>query len=68
MGRQFRFLFGFAIGAVAGWVLGVLYVPQSGQETRGAIEQKAIELKDRAEEAAKDAADSLGEVTITLTD
>lgn len=60
------FLVGFLVGGLAGAVVALLYAPQSGQDTRGAIKDKAIELKDKstvifdetyhkAEEAGKEA-------------
>jgi len=52
MGSKLAFLFGFFVGCLAGWVLGVLSAPQSGKETRYAIGEKAIELRDKVEETA----------------
>jgi gas vesicle protein len=60
------FLVGFLVGGIAGAVVALLYAPQSGEETRGQIKEKAIELKDKttvvldetyhkAEEAGKEA-------------
>jgi gas vesicle protein len=42
------FLAGFLIGGIAGAVVALLYAPQSGEETRGQIKDKTIELKDKA--------------------
>lgn len=52
MGKSFWFCAGFAIGVSVGWVLGILSAPQSGKDTRDGLEQKAIELRARAEEVA----------------
>lgn len=52
MGKKLAFLFGFIAGGMVGWVLGILSAPQSGRETLGAIGEKAIELRDRAEQTA----------------
>ena len=52
MGKKLVFLFGFMAGGMVGWVLGILSAPQSGRETLGVIGEKAIELRDRAEQTA----------------
>jgi len=60
------FLFGFLLGGITGAVVALLYAPQSGEETRTVIKEKAIELADKtgdtleetyakAEKAASDA-------------
>lgn len=60
------FLFGFLLGGITGAVVALLYAPQSGDETRAVIKEKAIELADKtgdsleesytkAEQAANDA-------------
>ncbi len=60
------FLFGFLLGGITGAVVALLYAPQSGEETRTVIKEKAIELADKtgdtleetyvkAEQAANDA-------------
>jgi len=71
------FLMGFTVGALAGAIVSLLMAPQTGEETRQVIKEKAIELKEkgaetyeetnhRAEIAYKDAlakADELAKVT-----
>ncbi|GEM_PF-1605444 len=52
MGKRLAFLLGFMAGGMVGWVLGILSAPQSGRETLGVIGEKAIELRDRAEQTA----------------
>jgi gas vesicle protein len=55
------FITGLIIGALAGIVVGFLYAPQSGSETRRVVKEKAATLKDRASTAAgkvKDAVQS----------
>ena len=52
MGKKLAFLLGFMAGGTVGWVLGILSAPQSGRETLGVIGEKAIELRDRAEQTA----------------
>ena len=60
------FLVGFIVGGLTGAITALLFAPQSGEETRTLIKDKAIELKDqtsetvgetitKAEKAAKDA-------------
>mgnify|MGYP001081937992 CR=1 FL=1 len=60
------FLIGFIVGGLTGAITTLLFAPQSGEETRIMIKDKAIELKDqtsetfsetlsKAEKAAKDA-------------
>ena len=39
---------GLGIGVLIGGILGVLYAPKSGVETRTLIKEKAVELKDKA--------------------
>lgn len=48
------FVAGFALGALAGAVVSLLMAPQSGEETRQIIKDKAIELKDKGEETFED--------------
>ncbi len=44
------FLIGFAVGALTGAAVSLLMAPQSGEETRKVLKEKAIELKDKAGE------------------
>jgi gas vesicle protein len=46
------FLIGFIMGGLIGAAVALLYAPQSGEETRAAIRDKSIELKDQASEQA----------------
>ncbi len=43
--KRLMFVVGFFVGACVGWVLGVLYVPQSGQRTREKMRDAGIELR-----------------------
>lgn len=45
---------GLGIGVLIGGILGVLYAPKSGVETRTLIKEKAVELKDKAKEFPAD--------------
>lgn len=44
------FLVGLVVGGVTGAVVALLFAPQSGEETRTLIKDKAIELRDKAGE------------------
>ena len=45
------FLIGFLVGGLTGAVTALLLAPQSGDETRTIIKEKAIELKDPTSES-----------------
>ena len=49
------FLAVFAIGALAGAGIALLYAPRSGEETRNLIAAKGRELKGKATDAIEDA-------------
>ena len=48
------FLFGVLVGGLAGAAAGLLLAPQSGEQTRVQIREKAIELRDQANTVYKD--------------
>jgi gas vesicle protein len=48
------FLVGFIIGGLTGALVSLLLAPQSGEETRAVIREKAIELQEKASETAED--------------
>jgi gas vesicle protein len=50
------FLVGFIVGGLTGAAVALLMAPQTGEETRTIIKERAIELKDKA-------ADTYGDVT-----
>jgi gas vesicle protein len=56
------FLLGFVIGGLAGAVTALILAPQSGEETRTVIREKAIELRDKAEKTADEAMTKANEV------
>ena len=48
-------LLSFIVGGVVGGVLGVLFAPKSGKETRDDISEAAAEIKKEAQKFTKDA-------------
>lgn len=42
------FLIGFVVGGLTGAITALLLAPQTGEETRGVIKERAIELRDKA--------------------
>lgn len=46
------FLFGILLGGLVGAAAGLLFAPQSGEETRERIREKGIEIRDKVEESA----------------
>lgn len=53
-------LIGFGAGAIVGATLALLYAPQSGVETRGAIKEKLGDTQERAGEYYSTAKDAVG--------
>ncbi len=49
------FLLGFLVGGLTGAVAALLLAPQSGEETRTIIREKAIELRDKASDTMEEA-------------
>jgi gas vesicle protein len=49
------FTIGFLIGAAVGVVIGFLYAPQPGKETREVLKEKADKAAEKAREAAEKA-------------
>jgi gas vesicle protein len=47
------FMIGFLVGALSGAVVSLLFAPQTGEETRVLIKERAIELADKASETAQ---------------
>ena len=48
------FLVGFIVGGLTGAVTALLFAPQSGDETRTLIKDKAIELRDQTSETVSE--------------
>jgi gas vesicle protein len=53
------YLTAFAVGALVGAGLALLYAPHSGQETRELLARRAIDLKDKAAKAVEEARDTV---------
>ncbi len=49
----------FVVGGIVGGVLGLLFAPKSGKETREDISEAAAELKKEAEKFSKEAKDRI---------
>ncbi len=49
------FVMGFFFGALLGGTIGLLFAPQSGEETRDQIRQRSIELTEQASQKAEEA-------------
>lgn len=50
-----KLAFGAVVGAVAGFVSGILLAPKSGKETRDDIKKASLDTKDVAEKKAREA-------------
>jgi gas vesicle protein len=60
-------LLAFVLGAISGAAVALLYAPQSGEETRRYLGEKAREGRERAAEAASRGRDMLNQGRETLT-
>ncbi len=54
------FLIGFIIGGLTGAAIALIMAPQTGEETRAVIRDRAIELRDKAQETAQTVQDQVG--------
>jgi gas vesicle protein len=60
-------LFAFAVGAVVGASVALLFAPATGEETREFLNQRAKEGRDRAAEAARQGRDAVNRSRDTLS-
>jgi len=58
------FLIGFIVGGLTGAAVSLLFAPQTGEETRILIKDKAIELRDRAAETVEETRHKAEEVWV----
>ncbi|MEO7191341.1 MAG: YtxH domain-containing protein [Vicinamibacterales bacterium] len=58
----------FALGAIAGAAIALLYAPAPGEETRRRLAEKARESRGRAETAAREGREFLNRQRETLKD
>jgi gas vesicle protein len=58
------FLAGFLVGALVGAATALLFAPLSGEETRGMIREKGVELGHKADEMSIEARKRAGELQI----
>ena len=61
--KTFSLFAGFSVGTLVGGTIALLFVPQSGEETRATIRQKNSELKERAARACTQVLKGLETVT-----
>ncbi len=54
------FLIGFIIGGLTGAAIALIMAPQTGEETRAVIKDRAIELRDKAQETAQTVQEQVG--------
>lgn len=47
------FAAGFLVGAIAGAIIGLLFAPRPGEETRQILKEKVADIKEKAAEFAK---------------
>jgi gas vesicle protein len=57
----------FALGAVAGAAVALLYAPSSGEETRRRLSERAREGREKAEAMARDGREFINRQRETLT-
>jgi gas vesicle protein len=55
---------GFIVGTLGGVVLGILYAPKSGKETREELRKSTEELFEKAKERYEEACKKIDELTI----
>jgi gas vesicle protein len=54
------FLIGFIIGGLTGAAIALIMAPQTGEETRAVLKDRAIELRDKAQETAQTVQEQVG--------
>ena len=56
------FFSGLLLGAVIGAAVALLYAPQSGEETRRLVKEKALDVKEKALEAKEKALQAVSKI------
>ena len=62
------FLVGFFVGGITGAVVSLLLAPQTGEETRTVIKEKAIELKDKTAATAEETYQKAEKIAVDATE
>ena len=62
------FLIGFIIGGLTGAAVSLLLAPQSGEETREYLRERAIELRDKAADTAQNTVEQVGSTAGQIRD
>jgi gas vesicle protein len=68
MNNTGKILLGVAAGAAAGAILGVLFAPDKGSETRDRIKQKGKEFSDGVREKFGKCKEKTDDVKVAVTD
>ncbi len=63
MANSLKLALGAIVGAAIGVAAGVLTAPKSGKETRADLKAKALDIKDKADEATQSAKDKATSMT-----
>jgi gas vesicle protein len=63
-----KVLLGFLAGAFAGSILGVLFAPDKGTETRRKISRKTADMSDALKEKVRDFAEDMKDMLSTAKD
>ena len=51
--KALKFLFGLMLGAVVGWAVGTMFVPQSGEDTRQTVRDRVNQIAEEGRSAAE---------------
>jgi gas vesicle protein len=51
--KAVKFLFGLMLGAVVGWIVGTMFAPQAGEETRLTVRDRVNQIAEEGRSAAE---------------